>query len=142
MKLKYNTQTNDIICMGAMPNLQAGANEAVVDVSFDVPSNLKHYTFDGTTLTQKSANDITKVDSENSFNVDVMTTRITEEIDDARELALLPYLGGIQSAAKAKNWAKLKALVNGLGVAQIATAQEVTDITAVIAEQGIVLGDY
>lgn len=80
--------------------------------------------------------------SEAKFNVDLMTTRIAEEIDDARELALLPYLGGIQSAAKAKNWTKLKNLINGLETATIATSDEATAIRDVIAEQGIILGNY
>lgn len=79
---------------------------------------------------------------EAGFNVDLMTKRIGDVIDDLREIALLPYLGGVQSSAKAKNWVKLKNLINGLVQANIATSNEAALIKGVILEQGINIDSY
>ena len=68
MKLKYTTADGEIICMGELPNMQAGTGETVAVVEFAVPSEpLNHFTFDGNALARKDPAVINKLDTQAKF---------------------------------------------------------------------------
>jgi hypothetical protein len=53
-KIKYKTATGEIVCMGAMPGLTAGADETVRSTEAAIPNNLSEYTFNGSELVKKT----------------------------------------------------------------------------------------
>lgn len=145
MKLKYITQTGEIICMGSMPNLQSGDGEAVVDVAFEIPSEpLTYFTFDGQALVRKDQSVINKSNAEQGFNVDLMLGAMGLAFTGADAVNLAPYLSAIQNYASApfRNFKGIKDFVAGLVLMSKATQDQADAIYAIFAQQGINLGDY
>lgn len=140
MKLKYNTQNGEIICMGEMPNL---SGDGVVDVSLYIPSEpINYFTFNGTELVRKSQQDIDKIMAEASFNIDLMTSGFGEAFTGIDAINLSPYLEAFRSYGRAKNFAGMKSFRDGLVAAGKASPANAVTITDVVAEQGINLNNY
>lgn len=79
---------------------------------------------------------------EAEFDVDKMTAGLGLKFTGIDAINLAPYLGVVQSYAKAKNFKDLKTFVGGLLALGKATQQQFDDIHSVISEQGIVLESY
>ena len=142
MKLKYDLNTGEVLCMGAMPNL---SGDGVVDVSFDIPSDsLGYYTFNGTALVRKDQSVIDKMNAEQGFSVDAMLGAMGLAFTGVEAVNLAPYLSAIQNYASApfRNFKGIKDFVAGLVAMNKATQDQADAITEIFAQQGIILGDY
>jgi hypothetical protein len=133
MRLKYDPQTGEIIAMGYVKNL-----EGAIDVDFGFPSEpLNYFTFDGTKLVRKSQAVIDKIVAEQSFSFHKLMGRLNQTLNPASIMKLAPYSGAMQSFCDWKNWNGIRTFLNGLVVAGIATAEEVSVIVEAFLEQGI-----
>ncbi len=145
MKIKYKTQTGEIICMGDMPLLQAGNNEVVADVSFDIPSEpLNYFTFDGFNLIRKDQSVIDAMNAVNNFDVNLMLGAMGLTFTGADSVLLAPYLSAIQNYASApfRNFKGIKDFIAGLVLMGKATQGQADSLKAIFAQQGIDLASY
>lgn len=139
MKLKYDLNTNEIICMGEMPEL---SGDGVVDVSFSIPSEpLSHFTFNGE-LVRKSEQEIAKIDAEAKFNFKTFEGRLNQIMDVGSIIKLSQFLRTLEGMCNWPNFSGVKQLLQALVANGIMTTVESGQITSCLAEQGIDLGQY
>jgi hypothetical protein len=144
MKLKYDLNTGEVLCMGAMPNL---SGDGVVDVSFDIPSDsLGYYTFNGTALVRKDQGVIDKMNAEQGFSVDTMLGAMGLEFTgmEALQLTKLGIGWAIQNYASSpfRNFKGIKDMIAGAVALTDITQDQADRLYAIFAQQGIILGDY
>ena len=135
MKIKYDTQTGEIICMGDMPQL-----DGAVEVDFDIPSEpLNYFTFDGAKLVRKEQGEIDRIQNEANFSFHALMGRLNQTMAPMSIFKLAPYTGALQSFCDWKNWAGIGAFLNSLIDAEIATVEEISQVVDAFEEQGISL---
>lgn len=148
MKLKYNTQTGEVLCMGEMPDLQAGNNESVVDVAFAIPSEpLNYFTFNGTALVRKDQGVIDAMNVYANFNPELAIAREAQVFDVSALARLMPVSYTINELIRFKNfwggvingspYAGLKQIGQGLVVAGTITQDDYDKLNGILQEQGI-----
>lgn len=76
------------------------------------------------------------------FNLDKMTHDMGVKFKGVDAVALAPYVGAVQSYAKARNFKDLKSFVAGLVSLGKATQEQADNIYGVFMDQGIDLGSY
>jgi len=76
---------------------------------------------------------------ENAFSFKVLMGYLNQTMAAESIITLSPYTGAMQSFCDWKNWEGIKAFLDGLVASEIATAEEVSQIIAAFAEQGIVI---
>jgi len=142
--VKYNEATGEILAMGAMPNLEAGLGEAVATVDAETPANISHYTFNGTTLVQKSAEAIAQIEAERNFNTKIFFGRLIQEFSAERWYALSKLGVGwtMDQLISYPNWPGLKAYATALISDETITEADAVIINTVLLEQGINLENY
>ena len=114
-RLKYKIADGEVLTMGAMPDLKAGAGERVVTVDFDIPKNsLSHYTFDGEKLVKKPQTSIDKEEAVQKFKTYDLMGCLASKIEPESLFNLAPYAFPLQSFVEHKNWLGVKALVDYL----------------------------
>jgi hypothetical protein len=74
---------------------------------------------------------------ENSFSFKVLMGRLNQTMEPVSILKLSPYVGAMESFCEWKNWDGIKAFLDGLVTAEIATAEEVSQVIDAFLEQGI-----
>jgi hypothetical protein len=143
-QIKYTTADGEILCMGAMPSLEAGAGEAVVTVDFEIPQNLSHYTFNGTSLVEKDAAVIARLEAEKNFDKKIFFGRLIQEFSAERWYALSKLGVGwtMDQLISYPNWPGLKAYATALIADETITEADALIINAVLLEQGINLENY
>jgi len=142
MKLKYDLNTGEVLCMGEMPEL---SGDGVVDVSFGIPAEpLDYFTFNGTALVRKDQGVIDKMNAEQNFSVDNMLGAMGLAFTGADAVNLAPYLSAIQNYASApfRNFKGIKDFIAGLVLMGKATQDQADALTAIFAQQGIDLNAY
>lgn len=145
MKLKYNTQTGEILCMGSMPEL---SGNDVVDVSFEIPSEpLNYFTFNGTALVRKDQDVIDSMNALSNFNPELAIARESIVFSASDLIRLMPVSYTINELIRFKNfwggvsngtpYAGLKQLGQALVTAQAITQDDYDKLNNILKEQGI-----
>src|SRR4030067_132878 len=134
--LKYKIADGEIVCIGKLPDLTAGAGERVVSVDFDVPDKpLSHFTFDGDKLIKKAQPVIDREEAKKNFKVYNLMGDLAADLKPESLLKLAPYAYALQSFADWKNWDGLKAVMKALADAGIAAEDEVKVIKKCFKKQ-------
>jgi hypothetical protein len=147
MKLKYNKQTGDIICMGSMPSLSANNdNEEVKTVSFDFPSEpLSYFTFNGNSLVRKNQTDIDNLVNYKNFDPERAIAREAQVYTPEELVRLMPYSYTLNEMIRFKNfWGGANYTgLNQVGLALISIGailqSDYDKLAGILLEQGIVL---
>lgn len=143
-QLKYTTADGEIVAMGSMPEMAAGHGEAVVTVTDEIPSNIAHYTFNGTELVKKDQSVIDQLTAEANFNTKIFFGRLIQEFSAERWYALSKLGVGwtMDQLISYPNWAGLKAYAGALIADGTITEADALIINATLLEQGINLENY
>lgn len=142
-RLKYTIADGEVLCMGAMPDLQAGAGERVVQVDFEIPEEpLTYFTFDGAELVRKDQTVIDKAEAERQFSTVVMRKRLFEILPTLSSISLRLEVGAMEAFGESRNFSGMKQYLEMIVSAGVATADDYSKIKAVIFEQNVDLDDY
>ena len=142
-RLKYKIADGEVVTMGAMPQLEAGAGERVVSVDFEIPKNpLFWFTFDGEKLVKKAQPVIDKMEAEQNFSFHNLTGTLNDTMDAGSVVKLSPYVGALRSFVEWKSWSGVKGFLGALEVNGIATAEEVKLIKEGFKAQNLDIDSY
>ena len=137
-RLKYKIADGELVSMGAMPDLQAGAGDRVVSVDFEIPSTpLNHFTFDGEKLIKKAQPVIDKEEALQNFKPYDLMGCLVVTIKPESLLKLAPYGYALQSFADHKNWDGIKEFIAALVGSGIADESEAKQVSECFAEQNV-----
>lgn len=145
MKLKYNTQNFEIICMGSLPGL---IGDDVADVSFDIPSEpLNYFTFNGTDLVRKDQGIIDSMNALSNFNPELAIAKESIVFSASDLIRLMPVSYTINELIRFKNfwggvsngapYAGLKQLGQALVMGNAITQDDYDKLNDILKEQGI-----
>ncbi len=146
MKLKYDVATEEIICMGEMPNLEAGEGEAVVDVDFKIPSEpLNYFTFNGAELVRKNQGVIDYISAKERFSYYIFSGMLNNALSFASIAKLGNHMRTLEGYCQWKNFIEsdlgnsknAKSFVDYLEGEGIATEEEAGAIRTAFLAQGI-----
>ena len=137
-RLKYKIADGEVVTMGALPELEAGAGERVVSVDFEVPKlPLSYFTFDGEKLVKKSQPVIDAEEAKENVKARDLMGCLCKDMPPESLLKLAPYGYALQSFIDWKNWEGIKLFIGALEQSGIATADEAAIVTGCFAKQNV-----
>lgn len=143
--VKYRLSDKEILAMGATPNMKAGAGEEVSVIDAEIPKDaISYYTFnrDDLKLEKKSKAKIDKIKAESEFNVQKLTSRLSESFTGGDAIDLAPYLRALERYTEVKKFKEIYQFGLGLVSKGKATQAQVEVIFGLFLEQGIDLSAY
>jgi hypothetical protein len=143
--IKYRLADKEILAMGAMPDMRAGAGEEVSVIDSKLPSEpISNFVFDTKKkeLVRKSQSSIDKISAEQNFNVTKLTSRLSEVFTGGDAIDLAPYLRALERYTEVKKIKEIYQFGLGLVAKEKATQEQVEVIFGLYLEQGINLSEY
>jgi hypothetical protein len=142
MKIKYITNTGEIIRHGIESDLVADSIHSILEVQSFPSIPYWGLSVVNGEVVQKSAGEITKLTTAHNFNPALAIKRMGEVYTVAQQVALTPYFSILQSYMVAKNFAGLKLYANQLLTDTKVTQGEYNAFIGILEEQSLSLEDF